>query len=303
MNDDHLLVQPKLLRLLMKSMKGATFGVWTAAGQCLFLEGPALPVFGYSEPFTQYTGRYYHDLVPEGRRKAFKKVIDRVVYGEHVHIEYPVGNTVMELRGTPVLEGGLVTHVLIYTNDVTVHLAREKLLLEKNATDTLTALPKRAILQVHVDGLIRLGIPFSLMFIDLDDFKKVNDTQGHATGDQLLKNVSKRIQATIRITDLAVRLGGDEFVVVVTDPANVIASAARVLANVREETETFGAGASLGVALYPQDGRTLDELLGKADAAMYRAKESGRLGPALAELRSPTELRMASRPMRRKKSR
>ena len=124
----------------------------------------------------------------------------------------------------------------------------------------------------------------TVLFIDLDNFKLVNDSLGHNAGDELLKTIANRMLQRVRATDTVVRLGGDEFVVVLYDqPKNkdVISAVVReILAAIAEPVSLEGhdlrVTSSLGVATYPNDGNDVDTLLANADAAMYRAKEVGR---------------------------
>ena len=120
------------------------------------------------------------------------------------------------------------------------------------------------------------------MYIDLDGFKRVNDSLGHPAGDQLLKVAAARIRKTLRRTDLLFRMGGDEFTVILTelvsdDDAGEMAQRIiqAVSAPVTLEDRSVGVGASVGIAIYPGDGLEQDELLRNADFAMYRAKQAG----------------------------
>ncbi|MEI9402593.1 EAL domain-containing protein [Mesorhizobium argentiipisi] len=154
--------------------------------------------------------------------------------------------------------------------------------------DTLTGLPNRALLGDRLSQAIlyaqRYGRWVSVVFIDLDNFKLVNDTLGHNAGDLLLKAVASRMVECVRATDTVVRLGGDEFVVVLFDQEPNAELVAETLQKIRAAVaEPVHLGkhhlrttASIGVANYPDDGATADALLANADAAMYRAKELGR---------------------------
>ena len=159
--------------------------------------------------------------------------------------------------------------------------------LEHVAThDALTDLPSRALIQARSDRLIRRaersGQLFAVMFVDLDGFKAVNDSLGHEVGDRLLRQVAQRLRETLRVEDTVGRLGGDEFVVLT--PALVAPMDAALIADklLRAlsapyilDAHTLYTTASVGVALYPQDGRDTDTLLRNSDAAMYQAKRSG----------------------------
>ena len=149
--------------------------------------------------------------------------------------------------------------------------------------DALTGLPNRATLQFELDealmDLDRDGTGFALMLIDLDDFKRVNDTLGHQVGDALLREFAHRLQAGVRTEDVVARLGGDEFAVVIrdVDRENVREFGRRVAASVGD---AFAIGAlrlevnlSLGIALCPEHGSDATSLLRRADIAMYEAKQ------------------------------
>ncbi|WP_426956856.1 bifunctional diguanylate cyclase/phosphodiesterase [Muricoccus radiodurans] len=155
--------------------------------------------------------------------------------------------------------------------------------------DALTGLANRAMLGQRLDeeeARARRGSePFAVLCLDLDRFKPVNDTHGHAAGDRLLRGVADRLRGAVRETDLVARLGGDEFVIVQSMAGQP--DAARVLAQriVAALAQPFDLGeveatisTSIGIALYPADGATGEELLRAADVALYRVKQEGRCG-------------------------
>ena len=154
--------------------------------------------------------------------------------------------------------------------------------------DALTGLPNRALLNDRLSQALLYAQRYdrwvTALFIDLDNFKFINDSLGHNAGDELLKTIAKRMVDCVRATDTVVRLGGDEFVVVLFDQpknADVISETvqkirAAIAEPVRLEGHELRVTSSLGVATYPDDGRDADTLLANADAAMYRAKEVGR---------------------------
>ncbi|RQR68296.1 sensor domain-containing diguanylate cyclase [Burkholderia sp. Bp9015] len=151
--------------------------------------------------------------------------------------------------------------------------------------DPLTGLPNRLLFMEHLDAAIRHAAAvregLAVMFVDLDRFKQINDQHGHAAGDRTLVAVAKRLSLALRSGDMAARLGGDEFIVLISDvrsPAVIGDIASRIQIVMAEELE-FGdrhlaVGASIGVSEYPADGASAEELLVKADAAMYAAKAS-----------------------------
>jgi len=153
--------------------------------------------------------------------------------------------------------------------------------------DSLTGLHNRAsmtdALEHAVSKARRGGESLAVLFIDLDGFKSVNDTLGHATGDQLLRETARRLRAAVRQSDLVARLGGDEFVVMVesvSDRHGLQLLAAKILAAAGEPMRLQGhevaVTASIGIAVFPDDGNDVSTLLANADMAMYRAKALGR---------------------------
>ncbi len=163
-----------------------------------------------------------------------------------------------------------------------------KELLEQQATiDILTGLPNRQLFQDRLARALlhskRLDCRFALLFIDLDKFKAVNDTLGHAAGDLLLQEVSERIQQVVRESDTVARLGGDEFTVILNAISHHddIIRVAKLIVKTLDQPFVLGGkeaniGASIGIAVFPDDGTEESSLLNSADSAMYQAKESGR---------------------------
>jgi diguanylate cyclase (GGDEF)-like protein/PAS domain S-box-containing protein len=181
------------------------------------------------------------------------------------------------------------------TEDDGVHLAithieditEERLAAERLAYaathDALTELPNRAALVERLGALLERARPgeVAVLFVDLDNFKVVNDSLGHRVGDELLRHVAHNFRAMMRDTDVLARFGGDEFVIVIEgDAVDAVAVADRLRAAAQVPIEVEGheltATASIGFAVNVEEGATADDLLRDADAAMYRAKEAGR---------------------------
>ena len=152
--------------------------------------------------------------------------------------------------------------------------------------DALTDLPNRVLFREQLDASlkgIRDGEQLAVLYIDIDEFKSVNDSLGHPVGDELLKAVADRLRGCLRPTDFVARLGGDEFAIIqtavrhATDTTELVA---RIYQAIREPFECIGhlvtTDASIGIAMAPQDGTDLDQLLKNADLAMYGAKADGR---------------------------
>lgn len=172
-------------------------------------------------------------------------------------------------------------------SDVTAEKATESKIIQLAHRDTLTGLFNRASFTERLDAAVRTleryGTPFTLLFLDLDKFKLVNDTYGHPVGDKLLLEVAERIVDAVRGEDCVARLGGDEFAIIVERSNDAVYAAklasrliARVLEPYKIEGETLWIGVSVGIALAPQHGTRPEQILRNADLALYRAKEDGR---------------------------
>lgn len=159
--------------------------------------------------------------------------------------------------------------------------------------DALTGLPNRYLLHDRMVGALaraeRSAGRLSVLFLDLDRFKQVNDTLGHKAGDRLLQEVARRLRHCVRDSDTVARIGGDEFVVLlesIQEPAHALQVADKIRAAVQQELNigphTLQITPSIGVAHYPEHGVTTDQLMGQADEAMYAVKRAGRQAAATA---------------------
>jgi len=195
---------------------------------------------------------------------------------------YPEWLTINRVDG----EDGKPTHYIGIFSDIT-DIKNAQVRADFLSThDSLTGLANRALLldrlRLSIASSRRDKTMVALAFIDLDNFKVVNDSRGHEVGDVLLRSVSERLSSVVRESDTLARLGGDEFVVVMesSDPSEVEKVGARILDEIGRSFEIGGqkifVTGSIGVAFYPQDAEDSASLLQAADTAMYRAKESGR---------------------------
>jgi len=152
--------------------------------------------------------------------------------------------------------------------------------------DGLTGTPNRALMQDRMEHAIamahRHGTSIAAIFVDLDHFKEINDTLGHAVGDVVLTTVARRLEAAVRDSDTVSRHGGDEFLVLlsqVAHPADAAIIATKILASMAEPCPINGnvlrVSGSLGIALYPKDAQDVPTLISRADSAMYHAKKAG----------------------------
>ena len=178
---------------------------------------------------------------------------------------------------------GNETYAMVVSDDRTVPSEDREDLARRAYYDELTGLPKTQLLNAAVDSMIGEDVgEFAVAFIDLDNFKFVNDCYGHAVGDRLLVKVSDRMAEAIRNTDILARIGGDEFVVVFFPmaPDEAMRAVQRLSARIREPFSIDGfeifASVSIGMSLYPVDGGDYETLRAKADMAMYACKADGK---------------------------
>ncbi len=184
-------------------------------------------------------------------------------------------------------EQGQTTHYIGIFSDISKAKATEEKLQQLAFYDSLTRLPNRALCQNRLEHEIKMaqrhGTKLAVLYMDLDRFKYVNDTLGHAIGDRLLVAAAERIKECMRETDTVARLGGDEFTVIlndIEDAADIERVASCIIERLSDKFVILGnelnVGASIGISLYPDNGTTLEQLTKSADVAMYRAKEEGK---------------------------
>ena len=188
----------------------------------------------------------------------------------------------IQIVNQPLANGGWVAT----QEDITERRRAEKQITHLAHYDALTDLPNRVLFREQLERELertRRGEQLAVLYIDIDEFKSVNDSLGHPVGDELLKAVACRLRGCVRETDFVARLGGDEFAIVQTgvkQPSDVLELVNRFYASIREPYECLGhqvrTDASIGIAMAPDDGTSLDQLLKSADLAMYGAKADGR---------------------------
>ena len=187
----------------------------------------------------------------------------------------------IQILNQPLKNGWLATH-----DDITERTRAEEQIRHLAHYDALTDLPNRTLFHERLRQELAQATSASqlaVLYIDIDEFKSVNDSLGHMIGDELLKSVASRLGACVEGTDFVARLGGDEFAIVKTrlkDPVEVAKLAAQVLETIRAPYNCLGnqltSDASIGVAMAPQHGTDLEQILKNADMAMYAAKSAGR---------------------------
>jgi diguanylate cyclase (GGDEF)-like protein/PAS domain S-box-containing protein len=229
----------------------------------------------------------------EDRERCERAWRDAVERGEPYEAEYRIGAPDGEVlwfssRAVPVLDAAGKAHRMIgVSQDITARKRREEAVRFLAYHDPLTGLPNRRLLDDRLKQALyaaqRRERRLALILIDLDGFKRVNDSLGHRAGDAVLREVAERLAGCVRKADTLARQGGDEFAVVLSDvqsEADCHVVADKILRALKEdfrvEGQSFSIGASMGISLFPADGGDGDALLRNADAAMYRAKQLGR---------------------------
>jgi diguanylate cyclase (GGDEF)-like protein/PAS domain S-box-containing protein len=194
----------------------------------------------------------------------------------------------IERKVTPIQDpDGRVTGAVVAFHDVTAAQAKSLQMSHLAQHDVLTDLPNRLLFNDRLTQAIALadrqGKQLAVMFIDLDHFKKINDSLGHDVGDKLLQSVAGRLLACVRRSDTVSRLGGDEFVILLSQvehAEDAAYSARKILRALTAphiiDNKSLDINASIGVSTYPSDGQDAEGLMNRADNAMYEAKEHGR---------------------------
>jgi diguanylate cyclase (GGDEF)-like protein/PAS domain S-box-containing protein len=230
-------------------------------------------------------------IVPEYREKA-EELHRRVIAGETLKMEFEIigfkgTHRWMETHAVPMFDNGEIVRLSI-TRDITERKKAEKEIKQLAYFDALTGLPNRRKLLDRLNYSIQINFRenknFAVFMMDLDKFKSVNDTLGHAAGDELLKQVAVRITNRLRGSDMVARLGGDEFVIVLEScflPHDAAKVASHLIDDLTvpfelSEKNVVQISASIGICFYPQHGNTPEKLMDNADMALYEAKNNGR---------------------------
>ena len=284
----------KALRLAASVVANTHEGVMVCdAAQRIIEVNPAFTrITGYSA--AEVLGRK-PSLLSSGRRSREQYPAMWQALNQHGHWQgefwnrhkdgslYAAASTINALRDAD----GQVTHYVSVFSDITERKHQQEQLERLAHFDPLTGLPNRALLADRLQqGLARAQRArqgLAVCFMDLDGFKAVNDAHGHDAGDDLLAEVARRLQGSIRAGDTAARLGGDEFVLLLGGlhhPRECEDTARRVLHAValpiEVEGHTVHVSASMGISVFPRDGSDAEQLLRQADQAMYQAKQRGR---------------------------
>ncbi len=251
-------------------------------------------IFGYSvdeligqnikmlmpEPDHSQHDAYLREYQHTGKRRVighYREVVALHKNGRQFPLEINVAE--MKLGG--------VTHFIGLARDITERKIAEEQLTQMALHDQLTGLPNRKNfldkLEFSLFTARRIKAVVALLFIDLDGFKKINDSFGHAIGDRVLKEVGRRLRANIRESDTVARIGGDEFTIILNhlkmvEDASYVAN--KIIKAVNQpiglDGITCNVGASIGIAIYPDHAESMNDLINAADSAMYQAKTNGK---------------------------
>jgi diguanylate cyclase (GGDEF)-like protein/PAS domain S-box-containing protein len=252
-------------------------------------------IFGYSRQ--EVMGQNVKMLMPEPVRSEHDNYLSRYIGTGQAHTLGVSGREVtavrkngeqfpMELSASEMVLRGERYFVGI-VRDVTERKLAEQKIMHLAHHDYLTDLPNRALFLDRLEQSIALAkrsdYKEAILFLDLDGFKKVNDTLGHGTGDLLLQEVAKRLKKVIRSSDTVARVGGDEFTFVLNDigtDEHAASVAANIIATLAEPFDLQGQqchiGGSIGISIYPDDAHDFATLLRQADEAMYLTKQNGK---------------------------
>lgn len=272
----------------------AGLGHWTwNAKTNKFEVSPCLAELCQLEPgYFQCDLQKYLDLVDESGRSLFLETLYAVAKGERVDtIEYrlrpDLERPLIVKQSTALIDSGHQPLVAGTVQDISKQKESEKVIHHLAYFDELTGLPSRVHYQDRIRRIIKSAArhheQFAFLFLDLDEFKYVNDSYGHNIGDQFLKNIAQRLENVVREEDFTARLGGDEFCIIAIGIGNefqAIEIADRCLQEINKplilEGHHFKPRVSIGIAMYPKDGDNPNDLMKAADTAMYSAKNEGK---------------------------
>ena len=295
---------------LAEAQRMARVGSWELYPQTEELHGSEelFRIFGLPSQKEAIALKVFLDQIhPEDRWKLESDLSDSLHHGDELNIDHRIIRSDGEIRfihlqGIPHRnEHDLIDYLSGTLQDITERKLTEDRIKYFAYYDNLTALPNRQLFReqalITLKQAARNNTRAGLLYLDLDRFKHVNDTLGHGAGDKFLQQLSQRIVASLRETDLitppqpmddntdsfVARLGGDEFILVVGDlqqPEDAAIIALRILENIAQplnlEGQEFFPSGSIGIAIYPDDGDNLDTLMKNADTAMYHVKTSGK---------------------------
>ena len=256
-----------------------------------YLSDSVTEMLGYTKE--EFSAHYETYLTADPMNILVSELTNKTLSGEPqapymLSLFHKDGNVrILEVMEQPVFDkSGKVVEVEGIARDITQIIQTQKELDHLAKHDSLTGISNRMSLYSQMEYVIAVSkreqSNFAVLFLDLDHFKNINDTLGHNIGDKILQEVVKRVQPNIREEDLFARLGGDEFVIVLTnvDEGHLSIVLNKIMDLLRKDfdidTYKLKISSSIGVALYPEDGKDITTLMKNADIAMYKAKDMGR---------------------------
>jgi len=263
-------------------------------GTLQLMNNPGLCAMELDHP-GQIQGKLWESLWPGAMQPTVRAAVDEARAGMPARFT----GYCPTARGTPKwwdvvvtpmhADNGEIAQLLSISRDITASRNTAEELRWASEHDALTELPNRRSFEAHLRAAtiraMENGKSFGVLLLDLDHFKHVNDTLGHAAGDHLLKTISERLRSSLRPTDFIARLGGDEFAVIlqgIDGEEDLVRAGESILTRLqgptRFEGRIIGTSASIGGALFPRDADTAHDLLKHADTALYALKEAGRGG-------------------------
>lgn len=276
--------------------------LFQASPQAIAFLDPAGLIVNVNPSFTKLFGHTKEEaegknirklILPAGQEAEFEDSLQIIHSGEHVSREtvrlskdgrtFPVS-----VHGYPITIGGTLEGVYFVFEDITKRKNSEALLTHQALHDSLTGLPNRSLFLERLGRAMERGkrrpdYQFAVLLLDLDRFKRINDSLGHLAGDMLLKGIARRFEACLRSVDTVARLGGDEFAVLLEEfvsAREVIQVADRIREALDRPFQISGkevyCGASIGIVVKTQGYSSAEEILRDSDIAMYRSKESGK---------------------------
>ena len=295
------------VRLLLDSTDEAIYGI-DLQGKCTFANPACARTLGY--PDGQFLlGKDMHELIHHSRADGSRMPVEECRIhqafrmGKGVHVDDEViwradgGSFPAEYRSSPQVTNGEVRGAVVTFTDISERRRSEERIQHLATHDALTDLPSLRLfkdrLSMALGSARRNNSRGAVMFLDLDGFKAVNDSLGHDAGDEVLREVARRLRSTLRSTDTAARMGGDEFMLIVND-LKTDTTAADMARKVIEslslpvlfEDRELRVGVSIGIALFPGE-EDVDALIKRADAAMYRVKAQGKSNFRFADAAEP----------------
>ncbi len=281
------------LEALLDAQSRADIGLFVIEeGRVVFANDALCRLFGYTLEEVKALPSYLELAHPIDRERVAQNH-QRRLKGEQFSNRYDIAIVTkagerreVEITASPIVSEGR-PGVLVVTVDISDRKRIEERVQYLALHDSLTGLANRVLffdrLNTAIAAAHRKDGCFALLYLDLDDFKPINDTYGHETGDLVLRSIAERLRGCVRESDTVARLGGDEFILLFNDTldeAAAVTVAEKIIAAVTAPLPVDGCthpvGCSIGIALYPRDGEDADSLMRHADTAMYGAKRLGK---------------------------